>query len=596
MPPVVRIAVPAVASWLLCLPAAAADSPGPLASFRSLVDEAWEFKVREDPLLASRVGDRRYDDRLPEVAVADWQRRLETQRGFLRRLESVDMPALPAAQQVNYRIFKRLLEDTIAELEYETYLMPITNRTGFHIEFPELRRRMPFDDTHHYENYISRLRQFDRYSRQHRELMRTGIDKGMVVPSVVLNGYQETIEAQLVEDPEQSLLYEPFTEFSGRVKEAERARLRDAARDAISKHVVPGYESLLDFLRTTYVPSTRGSIGISALPGGREFYRHRVRKYTTLDMTPAEVHELGKTEVRRIRAEMHQVMRASKYDGDFSSFVDMLRTDRRFYAETDEDLMKEVAIVLKTVDGKLPLLFRTLPRTPYGIRQVPDYVAPYTTTAYYMPAAGDGSRAGFYYVNTYDLKSRPLYEIEALSLHEAVPGHHLQLALQQELEDLPMFRRFAGFTAFVEGWGLYAERLGLEIGFYTDPYRNFGRLSYEIWRACRLVVDTGIHYFGWSRQQAMDYMAENTALAAHNIRAEVDRYISWPGQALAYKIGELKIRQLRELAETQLGAHFDIRAFHDEVLRGGAVPLDVLEDQIEQYIDSVRGASADDPP
>ncbi len=595
MPPFVRTAVHAAASALLCLPAVAADPNSSSASFRSLVDEAWEFEVREDPLLASQVGDRRYDDRLPDVAVADWLRRLETKKDFLRRLATMDVSALPAADQVNYHIFNRLLEDAIAELEYETYLTPVTNRTGFHVEFPELRRRMPLDVTEDYENYISRLRQFDRYAQQHLELLRTGIDRGIVVPSVVLSGYGDTIEAQLVDDPAQSLLYEPFAEFPERVNDADRTRLRAAGREAISEHVVRGYRVLLEFLRTTYVPATRGSVGASALPRGRAFYRHRVRKFTTLDMTPAEVHELGKAEVRRIRAEMRQVMRASGYDGDFSSFVGMLRTESRFYAATADELMKEVAIVLKTMDGKLPLLFRTLPRTPYGIRRVPEYVAPYTTTAYYMPAAGDGSRAGFYYVNTYDLKSRPLYEIEALSLHEAVPGHHLQLALQQELDGLPMFRRFAGFTAFVEGWGLYAERLGLETGFYKDPYRNFGRLSYEVWRACRLVVDTGIHYFGWSRQQAIDYMAEHTALAAHNIRAEVDRYISWPGQALAYKIGELKIRQLRELAEERLGARFDIRAFHDAVLRGGAVPLDVLEAQIQQYIESVRRASAAAP-
>jgi len=311
-----------------------------------------------------------------------------------------------------------------------------------------------------------------------------------------------------------------------------------------------------------------------------------VRQYTTLDLTPEAVHETGLAEVKRIRGEMEELIREIGFDGDFAKFVEHLRTDPAFYATTPEQLLKETSLVLKRMDGELPRLFKRLPRVPYGIREVPDYIAPITTTAYYMPSSGDGSRAGFYYVNTYDLKSRPLYEIEALSLHEAVPGHHLQIALQQELSELPPFRRFAGFTAFVEGWGLYSERLGLEVGFYEDPYQNFGRLSYEMWRACRLVVDTGIHYLGWTREQAIQFMADNSAMTLLNITNEVDRYIAWPGQALAYKTGELKIRQLRAEAEEKLGVNFDIREFHDVVLRSGAVPLDVLEANVRSYIET----------
>ena len=313
-----------------------------------------------------------------------------------------------------------------------------------------------------------------------------------------------------------------------------------------------------------------------------------MKKFTTLDLTPEEVHQTGLKEVERIRREMDDAIRRSGFEGDFAAFVEHLRSESKFYADSPEQLMKEVAFVLKKMDGKLPELFGRLPRTPYGIRPVPDYIAPKTTTAYYSVPPGDGSRAGFYYVNTFDLKSRPLYELEALSLHEAVPGHHLQLALQQELTGLPKFRRFSGFTAFVEGWGLYAERLGLEVGFYEDPYSDFGRLSYEMWRACRLVVDTGIHYLGWTRPQAIDFMAQHTALSLHNIEAEVDRYIAWPGQAIAYKTGELKIRQLRQDAEAALGERFDIREFHDAVLAGGSVPLDVLETNVTAYVDEVR--------
>jgi uncharacterized protein (DUF885 family) len=312
-----------------------------------------------------------------------------------------------------------------------------------------------------------------------------------------------------------------------------------------------------------------------------------VRHFTTLDISPEEVHQLGLNEVARIRAEMEEVIDRVEFKGSFDEFLAFLRTDDRFYAKTGEQLQKEIAYVLKRMDGQLPRLFSTLPRMSYGIRVVPEYIAPRTTAAYYSPPAGDGTRAGFYYINIFNLKGRPLYQVEALSLHEAVPGHHLQIAIQQELEGIPRFRRYAGFTAFVEGWALYAERLGLEVGFYEDPYSDFGRLSYEMWRACRLVVDTGMHYLGWTRKQAVDFMKENTALSMHNIIAEVDRYISWPGQALAYKMGELKIRELRSGAEERLGDRFDVRGFHDAVLRSGAVPLDVLELNIENYIQTV---------
>jgi uncharacterized protein (DUF885 family) len=315
-----------------------------------------------------------------------------------------------------------------------------------------------------------------------------------------------------------------------------------------------------------------------------------VRKYTTLDVTPEEVHGIGIREVARIRKEMDAIIRKVEFKGDFKAFVEFLRTSPQFYAKTPEELEKEVAYVLKKMDGHLPELFKTLPRTPYGVKRIPDYLAPRTTTAYYQPPPGDGTRAGFYFLNTYNLKSRPLYEIEALSLHEAVPGHHLQLALQQELPDMPEFRRFAGFTVFIEGWALYSERLGLEVGFYQDPYRDFGRLTYEMWRACRLVVDTGIHHLGWTRKQAVQFMADNTALSIHNITAEVDRYIAWPGQALAYKMGELKIRALRKSAEKQLGTKFDIREFHEVVLGSGSVPLAVLEENVQHYISKTKSS------
>jgi uncharacterized protein (DUF885 family) len=338
-------------------------------------------------------------------------------------------------------------------------------------------------------------------------------------------------------------------------------------------------------MRHEYVPNCRGTIAASALPKGRDYYRYCVRKFTTIEgRTPEEVHAIGKAEVERIRGEMDEIIRKLKFDGDFAKFTEHLRTDPKFYPKSAEELKTEVSYILKQMDGELPKLFGHLPRMPYGVRPVPEYIAPQATFAYYQSPAGDGTRAGFFYINTHNLPSRPLYMLEALSLHEAVPGHHLQIALQQELEHLPEFRKYSGFTAFVEGWALYAERLGLETGFYKDPYDDFGRLTMEIWRACRLVVDSGIHYLGWTRDQAIEYMRANSAMPMHDIRAEVDRYIGWPGQALAYKTGELKIRELRGEAEAALGEKFDVRAFHDVVLGGGALPLGLLEQNVRDWI------------
>lgn len=560
------------------------QQPTASAQLQALFAESWAEDLKFDPLFATHCGVHDYNHLLPNVLPEAEAAYAARNRQFLQRLAAIDRSRLAPQEQISYDVFRRLKQDALAEFELGAWRMPITNREGFHIYFPELRRQMPLATTDDYEDYLARLAAFGTYTDQHIELLRRAIADQWTLPAVVLNGFERPLEAHLVDQPEQSLFYEPFLHFPPGVPEPEHARLRQAARHAISTVVIPAYARFLAFMRDEYVPAARGSEGISAVPGGREFYRHRVRKFTTLDVTPEEVHQIGLDEVARIRAEMEEVLRQTGFSGDLAAFIDHLRSDKRFYARTPDELLKEVALVLKRMDGELPRLFRTLPRMPYGIRPVPDYVAPLTTTAYYSPPAGDGTRGGYYYVNTYALESRPLYEIEALSLHEAVPGHHLQIALQQELADLPAFQRFAGITAFVEGWALYAERLGLEVGFYQDPYSNFGRLSYEMWRACRLVVDTGIHYLGWSRQQAIDFMARNTALAQHNIVAEVDRYIAWPGQALAYKMGELKIRELRARAEARLGPAFDLREFHEVLLSSGALPLDVLEAKVERYL------------
>jgi uncharacterized protein (DUF885 family) len=562
-------------------------SAGPAADeFAALVDEMWQYRLEQEPLFATSVGEHRYNHLLPSVSQADSARRNAAQIAFLKRLDQIERDKLSTGDRNSFDILRRQITEDLAEFDFGSHLMPITQRTGFHIGFPELPKEVPLGTLADFENYIARLRGFGDYVDGHIGLMRQGLVAERMLPAIAWEGWQQSVDAQITDDPRSSLLYEPLKELPTAVPAGEHDRLRAEAREAISSTVVPGYRRFRKFMAQEYVPGGRDSIGISAVAGGRDFYRHRVRKYTTLDLSPEEVHQTGLVEVKRIRAEMDQIIRRVKFEGDFEAFTKFLREDPQFYADSKEELLKEVSFALKKMDGQLPTLFRRLPRMPYGLREVPEYIAPRTTAAYYQRPTGDGAKAGFYYMNTYNLKSRPLFTVEALSLHEAVPGHHLQLALQQEIEDLPHFRRFGGFTAFIEGWALYAERLGLEVGFYEDPYSDFGRLTMEIWRACRLVVDTGIHFKGWTREQAIDFMSSNSAMSLHNIRAEVDRYITWPGQALAYKTGEMKIRQLRQQAEAKLGARFDVRAFHEVVLGSGAVPLDVLEANVEAWIES----------
>lgn len=550
-----------------------------------LMDEVWEAELTADPMLATDVGDPRGQDRLPDdsfEAIAD---RAEQRKGLLDRLLKIERESLSDEEQVDYGVLRARLKRQQADFQFQTHLIPITNREGFHIWFPELPNMMRPRRAEDFKNYISRLRDFDRYASQQIALMRRGLEEGRTLPAVVLREADDQIRPHVVEDPRDSLLYKPFQETRpSQISAEDWDALQSAAREAIEEGVVPGYRRFLEFMEQEYLPGCRGTIAASALPDGRAFYRDRVRQFTTLELEPEEIHQTGLDEVARIREEMEGIREAVDFAGPFDEFVEHLRTDPRFYAETPEQLLKEVALILKRADGRLPEWFGRLPRTPYGIREVPSFVAPQTTSAYYWPPASDGTRAGFYYVNTYNLSARPLYQLEALSLHEAVPGHHLQLALQAEMDDLHPIRRHSNFTAFIEGWALYCERLGKEMGFYEDPYQEFGRLSMEAWRACRLVVDTGIHHLGWTRQEAIAYLGDNTALSRHNVIAEIDRYIAWPGQALGYKVGELKIRDLRKGAEEQLGDRFDIRAFHDILLAAGSIPLPLLEQRVQDWI------------
>jgi uncharacterized protein (DUF885 family) len=550
-----------------------------------LFDEHWEYSLRVNPLFATSQGDHRFNNLLPATGLHAVEENVLYTKQFLDKLTAISKEHLSEESRLNYDIFRIGLENTIRAYEVKDHLLPLNGWWDYHAAFANLANRVPLNNVQDYENYLARLAAFPEYNTGYIERMQIGIEGGFVRPQIVFDDYLATIEAHITDHITQNRLYEPFNHFPSGINDQEREQLTQNALKIIGEIVIPEFERLQHFLKEVYIPNAAETIGITDLPGGKEYYQFLVEYYTTMEITAEEIHQTGLKEVERIRGEMMDIVENAGFGEDFDGFVDFLRTDSQFYAETAEELMKETAFVLKKMDGKLPELFKTLPRLPYGIMEIPDYLAPRTTTAYYSRGTADGTRAGFYAVNTYDLLSRPLYEVVALSLHEAVPGHHLQIALQQELENLPKFRTVAGFTAYSEGWALYSERLGLEVGMYDDPYSNFGRLSYEMWRALRLVVDTGIHVFGWTREEAIDFMAANSALSLHNIRAEINRYIFWPGQALAYKMGEIKIRELRALAEEQLGEDFDLREFHDVILLSGAVPLSVLEANVKRHVD-----------
>ncbi len=556
---------------------------------RALLDEIWEFEVREDPLYATQVGDHRYDDRLPSVRTSDLARRNNARQKFLERLKAIDPAALDETERDSQALQRVKLEDAIREFELHHYRFPINADSGFHMELAQLTSQMPFDTPRDYENFLARLHALPEYMAQNTELLRDGLKAGWTLPKQALAGYEKTIEAHVVSDPAKSRFFAPFTSFPVGVPEADRARLTSAAEKSIRESVVPAYRTFLEFMTRDYMPGARATVGAGDLPGGKEYYAYLVRHFTTVDRTPEQIHALGLQEVQRIRAEMEEVIRKTGFSGSFADFLKFLRTDPRFYAKTPEELLREASRIAKRADGKLPSLFGRLPRQPYGVEPVPAEIAPKYTGGRYVGAPPGGKKAGTYWVNTYALESRPLYTLTSLTLHEAVPGHHLQGALSAELTDLPVFRRFLYVDAFGEGWGLYSEHLGVEMGLYADPYSNFGRLTYEMWRACRLVVDTGLHAKGWKRQQAIDFLASNTALSLHECTTETDRYISWPGQALAYKTGELKLRELRKRAEDSLGPRFDVREFHDRVLAGGTVTLPILENRIDAWIRSKRG-------
>ncbi|HLU07115.1 MAG TPA: DUF885 domain-containing protein [Woeseiaceae bacterium] len=569
-----------------------ADIRAPRMELQSLFDDEWAARLVRDPLFASSMGIHRYNDRLPDESGEQHQRSLEQDLDFLRRLQSIDRTSLPEEEQLNYDLFEFILQSRTTLARYRPHLVPILSDAGFHIRVQRMYEAMPFESVADYERYLARLRALSAYFTQNIENMREGLRVGMTQPKAILDGIEASISGPITENPEDSVFFTPFNSIPQHLDAAERERLRDAGIAAIEEVVIPAYETFLVFFQEEYKPGARDELGASSLPDGEAYYAELVKYFTTLDeATPEGIHRLGLEEVARIRAEMDGIIRQVEFDGSFAEFVDYLRTDSRFYVDEAKDFLKEAAYIAKKIDGQMPAFFRTLPRLPYGIMPVPDDIAPNYTTGRYWGAPIGGRRGGWYMVNTYALDTRPLYELPSLTAHEAVPGHHHQSALRQEIEGAPEFRRAFYPHAFGEGWGLYAEKLGIEFGIYETPYDHFGRLSYEMWRACRLVIDTGIHVKGWTREQAQQYLAENTALSLHNVRTEVDRYIAWPGQALAYKMGELKFLELRERAERELGPAFDIRDFHDVLLLSGGVTLNIVDDQVDRFIQEVKAQS-----
>jgi prolyl oligopeptidase len=553
------------------------------SNFQALLDEHWEWQMREQPVRASRMGDRRYNDRWADRSLDAIERRHEEQGDFLRRLRLINSSELGEADQLNYDLFRRQLEDASDGHRFKTFLMPMSQRGGVQ-SLESTAETLRLANVGDYEDWLARMQKIETVVEQHIELMEQGREHGYMPPKILMERIPEQIASQLVEDPEQSPFYKAFATMPDAIDADDQERLRQLARDVIDESVVPAYREFSNYFNDIYLPASRESIGASELPDGEAFYEFRTRFFTTTQMTPDEIHRIGLNEVKRIRDEMQLIIDELEFEGSFNDFLEFLRTDPQFYYETPEELFEGYLAISKRIDPELVKVFGKLPRMPYGLRPIPDNIAPDTTTAYYNGPAADGSRPGYYYVNLYRPEVRPKYEMEVLSIHEAVPGHHLQIALQQELENMPNFRKYSGFTAFTEGWGLYSESLGYEMGFYKDPYSHFGALTYDMWRAVRLVVDTGMHYKGWTRQQAIDFFKDNAAKTEADIVNEIDRYISWPGQALAYKIGQLKMLELRRKAEQALGEDFDVRAFHDEMLGGGALPLEILEIRMNRWL------------
>jgi uncharacterized protein (DUF885 family) len=576
-------------------PAANADA----AKLHTLFDQEWQWTLREYPEFATGVGDNRYNDKLTDLSSPAMDRRKAHERDYLRQLREIDRGRLTGQDVVSYDLSLAGAQQDVALHRYPAGKIPsggeflpyyewtpLSQMAGVHLDIPALPRLVPLRNTKDYDDFLARLRAVPTLVDQVIVLMKRGIAGGWMPPAVPIRKVLPQIEQQWVSDVTLSPLYKPFESFPETIPAVDRSRLTALAREAIVNAVIPALKELHKFISTTYLPACRHEIAASSLPGGAEYYQAQIRWLTTTELSAREIHEIGEREVARIRAAMGEVIKQAGFAGTFAEFVNLLRTDPRYARVPTNDVLPGFRDIAKRVDPELPKLSAELPRTPYGIREIPDYRG--ETAAFYTPGAADGTRAGYFNANTFGVSTKPRHEMEALFLHEGVPGHHLQVARAQELKDLPDFRRNGLYNAYVEGWALYAESLGEELGLYKDPYSKFGRLNGEIHRACRLVVDTGMHALEWTRDRAIAYMKANTSLSETFIVAEIDRYIVWPGQALGYKLGELKIKAVRARASKALGPKFDIRKFHNALIDDGPLPLDLLERRIDAWIETQR--------
>ncbi|MEX0900366.1 MAG: DUF885 domain-containing protein [Gammaproteobacteria bacterium] len=560
------------------------------AELNALFERHFEQNLELNPLGSTFLGERRYNDRFPNsIGPEHRAEQLALEQRFLEEIRAIDPSGLGEQDRLSYEMFVADRERAIAGERFPNHLMPLNqfySTPNFFVQLGSGSSAQPFETVEDYENFLSRIDGFVVWVDQAKTNFREGIEQDVVLPRILVERTLPQLAAHVVDDPEQSLFWRPITNMPDAIIGDDRTRIMDAYRAAITDQLVPAYAGLHDFLRDEYLPHARETVGMNALPNGEEWYEFRVANITTTDLTPAEIHEIGLAEVARIHEEIRGVMADVGFEGTLHEFFVYTETDSQFFYETGEKLIQGYRDLQAVVDPLLPALFDLAPKANYEVRAVEPFREQSAAGGSYMRPSPDGSRPGVFYANTYDIKARPIWAMESLSLHEASPGHHFQLSIQQELEGLPRFRRFGGYTAYTEGWALYAETLGKELGVYTDPYQYYGALSAELWRAIRLVVDTGYHHHGWTREQVLEYMDANSATAPARAIAEAERYIAIPGQAVSYKIGQLKISELRARAEQALGDRFDVRAFHTEILKDGALPLDVLEGKINRWIET----------
>jgi prolyl oligopeptidase len=564
------------------LVSAGAKSPDrPMDALDKLFKDYWEYTLRRSPTFATYLGDHRYGDLLEDLSDESQKAHIARLREYRDQCRSIETKALPDSVQLQALLFDRVLTDAIDGARFRWHLMPINQQGGPPIDFPQIIESQPFDTIERCEAYVRRLRAFPKQADQLIDVMRLGMKEKIVPFRGSIELCVPQTRALIFEDPAQHPMAKIESKLGASIPAAEKTRILGEVRTALADAVIPAYRKLADFLEKEYLPACRTKPSVSSLPDGAERYAFGIRTQTTTNLDAAKIHQIGLDEMKRIHGEMERIRQATGFAGDLRAYFEHLRTDPRYVPESKAWLLAEYRKLLEKTDEKLPLLFGKLPKARWDLKEIEEYRAEAAPAAYYYPPPDDGSRPGYFYVNTYQLETRPVYTMAALAFHEAVPGHHLQIALQQEREGIPDFLRHEGFTAYVEGWELYSESLPREVGLATDPLSEFGRLTFEAWRAARLVVDTGIHSMDWTREQAIEYMTVNTALRQHDIESEVDRYIAWPAQALAYKLGELKIRELRRYAEESRGDAFDIREFHDFILGSGALPLDMLDSRVK---------------